>query len=87
MMQRFGPEPLEPPPPEPLAAMAHRLNTREGRAVYALRKNTAEPVIGIINSVMSFRQFLPRDVNHVSGESDRVCLAYNVERMHRIQSA
>ncbi|MBI3044683.1 MAG: hypothetical protein HYY78_17840 [Betaproteobacteria bacterium] len=25
LLQRFGPEPLGPPPPEPLAAMAHRL--------------------------------------------------------------
>jgi len=67
--------------------MAHRLGTREGRAVYALRKCTVEPVIGIINSVMKFRQFLLRGVNHVSGESDRVCLACHVQRMHRIRRA
>ena len=86
-MQRFGPEPPGPPPPEPLAAMAHRLGAREGRAGYALRKSTVEPVIGIIKSVMKFRQFLLRGVNHVSGEWGLVCLACNVKRMHRIQSA
>ncbi len=56
--------------PEPLAegasaiaAMKHRLKTRAGRAVYALRKQTVEPMFGIIKSVMGFRQFLrPRRV-------------------------
>jgi hypothetical protein len=32
-LQRLAAEPLGPPPQEPLAAMAHRLNTREGRAL------------------------------------------------------
>ena len=87
LMQRFGPEPLGPVPQDPMQAMAHRLSTREGRALYGLRKSTVEPVIGIIKSVMKFRQFLLRGVNHVSGEWDLVCLAYNVKRMHRIQCA
>lgn len=85
LMQRFGPELFGPPPPDPVAAMAHRLKTREGRALYALRKCTVEPVIGIIKSVMKFRQFLLRGVDHVSSEWDLVCLAYNVKRMHRMQ--
>ena len=84
-MQRFGPEPFGPVPQDPLAAMPHRLKTREERALHALRKSTVEPVIGIIKSVMKFRQFLLRGVNHVSGEWDLVCLAYNVKRMHRMQ--
>jgi transposase len=85
LLQRFAPEPFGPAPQDPLAAMAHRLKTREGRALYALRKSTVEPVIGIIKSVMKFRQFLLRGVNLVSGEWDLVCLAYNVKRMHRMQ--
>ena len=85
LMQRFATEPLGPVPPDPLAAMAHWLKTREGRALYALRKSTVEPVIGIIKSVMKFRQFLLRGVSLVSGEWDLVCLAYNVKRMHRMQ--
>ena len=86
LMERFAPEPHGPAPQDPLAVMARRLKTRERRALYALRKSTVEPVIGIIKSVMKFRQFLLRGVNHVSGEWDLVCLAYNVKRMHRIQS-
>lgn len=85
LMQRFAPELFGPPPPDPVQAMAHRLKTPEGRALYALRKSTVEPVIGIIKSVMKFRQFLLRGVNLVSGEWDLVCLAYNVKRMHRMQ--
>ena len=42
----------------------HRLATPAGRQLYALRKQTPEPVFGIIKSVMGFRQFslrgLPR---------------------------
>lgn len=85
LLQRFAPELFGPPPPDPVRAMAHRLKTAEGRALYALRKSTVEPVIGIIKSVMKFRQFLMRGANQVSAEWDLVCLAYNVKRMHRMQ--
>jgi hypothetical protein len=34
--------------------MAHRLQTPAGRKLYALRKQTPEPVFGIIKSVMVF---------------------------------
>ena len=40
--------------------MAHRLKTPEGKNLYALRKQTPEPVFGIIKSVMGFRQFSMR---------------------------
>lgn len=61
--------------------MAHRLKTRAGRALYALRKQTVEPVFGIIKSVMGFRQFSLRGLKKVSGEWSLVCLAWNVKRM------
>jgi transposase len=37
--------------------MKHRLATPEGRAIYGQRKSTVEPVIGIVKSVLGFRQF------------------------------
>jgi hypothetical protein len=37
--------------------MALRLKTPEGRKVYALRKQTPEPVLGIIKWALGFRQF------------------------------
>jgi transposase len=74
--------------PEPLAAdatpmekMAHKLKTRSGRKVYALRKQTVEPVFGIIKSVMGFRQFLLRGLQKVKGEWTLACLAWNLKRM------
>jgi len=65
----------------PMQAMAHRLKTKAGRALYALRKQTVEPVFGIIKSVMGFRQFSLRGLKKVSGEWRLVCLAWNVKRM------
>ncbi|MHB9100365.1 MAG: transposase, partial [Sulfuricella sp.] len=39
--------------------------TRAGKARYALRKQTVEPVFGIIKSVMGFRQFILRGLEKV----------------------
>jgi len=65
----------------PVQAMAHRLQTKAGRAVYALRKQTVEPVFGIIKSVLGFRQFSLRGLSQVRAEWTLVCLAWNVKRM------
>ncbi len=62
-------------------AMAHRLKTKAGRARYALRKQTVEPVFGIIKSVLGFRQFSLRGLAKVRGEWALVCLAWNLKRM------
>jgi hypothetical protein len=64
-----------------LSAMQEKLRSEAGRALYALRKQTVEPVFGIIKSVLGFRQFLLRGFEKVSGEWDLVCLAYNVKRL------
>ena len=61
--------------------MSHRLKTKAGRALYALRKQTVEPVFGIIKSVLGFRQFSLRGLHKVSGEWNLVCLAWNLKRM------
>ncbi len=62
-------------------AMSHRLKTKAGRALYALRKQTVEPVFGIIKSVLGFRQFSLRGLDQVRGEWSLVCLAWNLKRM------
>jgi transposase len=61
--------------------MKHKLKTRAGRALYALRKQTVEPVFGIIKSVLNFRQFSLRGLEKVRGEWSLVCLAWNLKRM------
>ena len=58
--------------------MAHRLATPEGKKLYALRKQTPEPVFGIIKSVLGFRQFLLRGLDKVRGEWNLVTLAWNI---------
>lgn len=61
--------------------MAYKLKSQPGRSLYALRKQTVEPVFGIIKSIMGFRQFLLRGMDKVSGEWRLVCLAWNLKRM------
>jgi transposase len=79
--ERFtGPAPL-PPDADPASKMRHRLKTAEGRANYAKRKSTVEPVFGIIKQVMRFRQFLLRGLEAVSGEWTLVSIAWNIKRM------
>jgi len=81
LAERFEHVPTEPVNATPVEAMAHRLKTPEGRARYALRKQTPEPVFGIIKSVMGFRQFSLRGLANVRGEWSLVTLAWNMKRM------
>lgn len=87
LSQRFADAPPAPENPTPVEAMAHRLQTPEGKKLYALRKHTPEPVFGIIKSVLGFRQFLLRGLNKVSGEWALVTLAWNVKRMFALKAA
>lgn len=76
------PDPMErftEPPPLPVGAtevekMRHMLKTKQGKAIYAKRKSTVEPVIGIVKSVLGFRQFLLRGLENVNGEWNLVAL-------------
>ena len=61
--------------------MKHKLKTVQGRKHYGLRKQTVEPVFGIIKSVMRFRQFLLRGLAAVQGEWKLVTMAWNIKRM------
>ncbi|HSO94163.1 MAG TPA: IS1182 family transposase [Candidatus Dormibacteraeota bacterium] len=87
LAERFAPAPPPPDNPTPVAAMAHRLKTPEGRQLYALRKHTPEPVFGIIKSALGFRQFLLRGLDNVRGEWNLVTMAYNVKRMFALAAA
>ena len=70
-----------------LRAMQRKLKTETGRKVYAKRKQTVEPVFGIIKHVMGYRQTLLRGVEKVRGEWNLVCLSYNVKRLWALQAA
>ena len=78
----------DPPAPEPgasaAAVMAHRLSTKAGRERSALRKQTIEPVFGIIKAALGFRQFSLRGLDHVRTEWTLVTLAYNLKRLFHL---
>jgi transposase len=79
--ERFAKPAPAPDDPTPLEAMRHRLTTPEGKQLYGLRKQTPEPVFGIIKSVMGFRQFSLRGLDKVKGEWNLVTMAWNIKRM------
>jgi len=82
------PQPEPPPLPENASAkekMAHRLKTQAGRTLYKLRKQTVEPVFGIIKEVMGFRRFLLRGREKVSLEWLLVCVSYNLKRLFTLK--
>lgn len=68
-----------------LKAMAAKLESAEGRALYKLRQQTVEPVFGIIKAVLGFTQFSLRGRDKVAGEWDLVALAYNCKRLHKLK--
>lgn len=70
-----------------LLAMADKLKTAEGKAIYRQRACTVEPVFGIIKSALGLRQFLLRGLEKVSGEWKLVCLAWNLKRLHVLRAA
>lgn len=78
-LERFA-EPGALPADATLAqAMAHKLKPKAGRTLHALRKQTVEPALGIINSVLGFRQLSLRDLKKVTGEWVLVCIAWNLK--------
>jgi len=84
--QRFAAAPKSPPDSAtPLQRMAYRLKTPRGRKLYALRKQTPEPVFGIIKSVMGYRQCLLRGLESVKGEWNLVSMSWNIKRMFALQ--
>ena len=87
--EEHHPDPMarftEPPPLKGNATevekMRHLLLTMAGRAIYAERKCTVEPVFGIIKAILGFRQFSLRGLENVKGEFNLVAMAWNLKRM------
>src|SRR5665213_1486658 len=84
--QRFAAAPKSPPKSAtPLQKMAYRLKTPRGKRLYGLRKQTPEPVFGIIKSVMGYRQSLLRGLENVKGEWNLVTMSWNIRRIFAMQ--
>ena len=87
----FPPEPAPRTPPTMrsawMLAMRARLEQPEARAKYRLRKQTVEPVFGVLKRAMGFTHFRLRGFAGVEIEWQLATLAYNCRRIHRLQAA
>lgn len=81
VFERFAADTPAPDTDDPVERMKHRHTTQAGKALYGLRKQTVEPVFGIIKHVMGFRQFSMRGIEKITGEWALVTLAWNIKRM------
>ncbi len=86
VMARLAPDAPQPQTSDPLARMV-QLGTQAGRALYTLRKQTVEPVFGIIQRVMGWRQMSMRGLDKAQGEWNLVTMAWNIKRMHVLRAA
>ena len=80
-------QPIAFPPPLNASVkeqMAHRLKTPEGKALYKQRKQTVEPVFGIIKEVLGFRRFSMRGKEKAETEWCLVCLSYNLKKIFKL---
>jgi hypothetical protein len=90
--QKHGVAP--PPPVEPIPGkaakeptvreqMAAKLQTPEGKKVYAKRKQTVEPVFGQIKEARGLRRFLLRGMDSVQAEWSLICTTHNLLKLFR----
>lgn len=85
------------PPPKPKTPrqikepwrieMKAKLETEDAKAQYQKRKQTVEPVFGIIKSAIGFTRFRLRSITKAAAEWTLIALAYNCRRIHRLQAA
>ena len=87
MLDRFAADTPAPPTDDPTHKMAHRLASKAGRALYGLRKQTVEPVFGIIKRVMGWRQMSMCGLDKARGEWSLVTMAWSIKRLHVLQGA
>ncbi len=64
--------------------MQEKLQTNEAKDKYRKRKQTAEPVFGIIKSAPGITRFHLRGIESVIHEWQPVALAYNCKRMAKL---
>jgi transposase len=87
VLERFCADAPVPETDDPVVKMVHRLGTKNGRLLYGLRKQTVEPVFGIIKRVMGWRQMSMRGLDKARGEWSLVTMAWNIKRLHVLRAA
>jgi transposase len=68
-------------------AMARKLATKAGKAVYSRRKVIVEPVFGQIKEARGLRRFLLRGLQKVRGEWSLITLTHNILKLHGAATA
>ena len=91
-MSKFVDGELDQAPPKEakadwLKAMAAKLESTQGRALYKLPQQAVAPDFGIVKAVLGFTEFSLRGPDKVAGEWDLVALAYNCKRRHKLKAA
>lgn len=76
--------PLPPAHATVVEVMAHRLETALGKELYRLRKQTVEPVFGIIKEALGFRRFQLRGLDKAGLEWTLVTTSYNLKRLFNL---
>lgn len=67
--------------------MQRKLQTPEGRALYARRKAIVEPVFGQIKEARGIRRFLLRGLESAAAEWQLICCTHNLLKLFRHQAA
>jgi len=84
----LNPEPIQDEPCiTPVEKMIRKLNSVEGKEIYKKRKQTVEPVFGVIKEILGFRRFSLRGEAETDAEWSLVCSAYNLKRFFKMQMA
>lgn len=68
------------------ARMWHKLQSKDGAAIYDRRKAIVEPVFAYLKHVRGIRQFLLRGLAQVQAEWLLICLTHNVLKMFRAKA-
>lgn len=66
------------------ARHARRMEDPQRRADYKLRRQTVEPVFGILKEALKLRRFLLRGLEGVRAEWSLACAAFNLRRLARV---
>jgi transposase len=71
----------------PTEKMNHKLKSEKEKEIYKKRKQTVEPVFGVMKEILGFRRFLLRGETKTDAEWSLVCSAYNLKRLFKMQMA
>ncbi len=62
--------------------MRQKMETDAGRQAMRVRRQTVEPVFGILKEQLGFRRFHLRGLPKVNGEFALLCSAFNIRKLH-----